>query len=205
MKVLLQYQTFNKELGQFFQPSSHTDILLFLLGLKPAVRTKILQPNQAISNLEKWIRQWKFFIKIDNEGYIYLSNNDALTDQLFYVDNHEKGHEESLGALLGYPSCCCKKIMTVGECNIDHYEKELTKNKFYGKFQLINPSSYRKGVAFISHVPCSTTCFQSLEIAIKFAKFLWSKKLNPLFKPWRRELDNIMSKNLELEINHVIF
>ena len=153
-------------LPECLKQSDYIDLLLFLMHEKPSVR---LGKNDAFSynQMKKWCRKNKFRYVISNDGYMYISKYYTIAKIVQLVDDSSYNHSYILGLLLGYPKCCRKAIMKIGELNIDKYESILCKKKFIGDYRLIDPSLYTKGCALISHVPCSTHCKESLIIAKK--------------------------------------
>ena len=129
-------------------------------------------------------------IQIYND-FFYLSRSLDTVLKASELDHSPIPHENNFGFLMGYPHCCCKKIASLGEYNIDAYESKLIQEPFREEFVLINPSKYRLGSSFIAHVPCSTQCTSSLEIAKKLANFLYANRGFSILDHWIRELDLI--------------
>lgn len=194
-KITRTYRSFILLFQNFFPLSFKVDLILFLLGLKPGLRSKLIKSGINFISFQQWCSQSRYFFEIDSEEFIYIAKNNYLLIKLKKWDHCYQPHEEHLGKLLGYPSCCCKKIAEIGEMNIDAFEAAFVRQPFSGAFQLINPLGYREGTAFISHVPCSSNCLQSLKQAEKLANFLLRNKTEKLFEPWLIQLENIYKKN----------
>lgn len=175
--------------------SANVDIILMILELKPAIRTRVTD-SSIFKYIDDWCKYWSLFCYMDLENYIYIAFDEKLANQLIELDHLTRKQEEKFGQLLGYPSCCCKKIAKIGEAYIDSYEEELCQKKFKAFFRLINPQNYRKGTAFISHVPCSTTCFDSLLIAQRLGLFVLKNKKKAVLQGWVGTLETIY-KDLE--------
>ena len=189
ISIYEQYQ----ERSQYLLPvSANVDIFLFLLKLKPFLRTRF---KSALPNLLDNLRQWSlnhgFSFAYDGFNSIYMAWDKKVLEQIITLDQSFDPHEIPLGLLLGYPHCCCEKIAQLGESGIDDFEAWLSHQEFEGAFKLINPSKYVIGNAFISHVPCSTTCVESLHIAHHFANFLQSHKIETCVQPWITELGDL--------------
>lgn len=164
--------------------SARVDILLFLLGVKQVVRTRPCNESIDLQSLQAWAKRNDLQMIIDQEKFVYISIDPELARQVSMIDRSLEPHEESLGLLLGYPPCCSAHIAKVGETNIDAYEDWLIKQVFGGDFQLINTVNYRLGHAFISHVPCSTSCVASLVQARILKDFISTFQHDPIFSPW---------------------
>lgn len=188
MRVLEAYESFKSHLHLLMPVSANVDVIQFLFGLKPCVRTVIKDSQQEIEPFKKWCRQNNFCWHVDQENFIYFSMNPKLLQQVIHADHSNQKHEELLGNLLGYPECCCKKIAEIGEENIDAFEKYLCQKMFLNSYKLTNPKNYKYGKSYISHVPCSTTCFNSLLIAQKMQKLLLNYKDHHLFSGWLDEV-----------------
>lgn len=188
MDVINAYESFQSNPSLPF--SVNVDVMLLLLGLKPCLRTK-MHSSEGLQLIKSWCHQFKAFFHVDHECFIYISFNKNLMKKVIEVDQCIQKHEETLGKLLGYPECCSKKIASIGEDNIDEFEQTFSQKKFQASYHLINPKNYPKGKAFISHVPCSTSCINSLKIAQKFYLFLKNHETNKLFEGWIKEVRNI--------------
>jgi len=187
--VVHGYSSFISTFGALFLPSLRTDLILLLVGIKPCLRTKVQDYQGHEVSFTQWGQEHHLFHAVAFGDFFYLSPSPGLVQQAKQIDHALVPHERSFGHLLGYPECCCEKIASLGEGNIDAYEMQLVKEPFKGEFTLINPASYRQGQAFISHVPCSTTCMPSLIQAKKFTQFLESHRGLSLFAPWIEELE----------------
>ncbi|WP_228546968.1 hypothetical protein [Candidatus Neptunochlamydia vexilliferae] len=177
-------------IDEFFPLSAKVDFLLFFYGYKPCVRTRLIS-DLNIKKLEDWCHTFQIQYFLDKEDFIYFSFNEVLLSLAVKLDNSVEKHEQAFGELLGYPHCCCKKIAEVGEHEIDAYEQKLLAQGFDGLFQLISPEKYIDGVAFISHVPCSTSCKNSLDLAEQVVEKLTLGKHFPELQQWRTALERI--------------
>lgn len=195
MSKLNVYESYNSQLGLYMPYSANVDIILMIIGLKPAVRTKTKQPNK-FTCIKNWCKSWSFVSYMDQDNYVYIASNAKLIKQLIDLDHLIQKQEDKLGQLLGYPDCCCKKIVEIGEECIDDYEQELCQKEFEALFRLINPQNYRKGTAFISHVPCSTTCLDSLFIAQQLSLFILKNKKHPALHGWIDVLETVYKESL---------
>ena len=163
--------------------NDYIDLLLFLIQQKPNIR---LGKNtfKVYNSMKKWCNKFGYKFIISSSGYMYISRKLLLAKLTQLVDDSLLEHSEILGLLLGYPQCCRKKIKTIGENNIDEYEKQLCKHGFTKPYHLINSSSYTKGYALISHVPCCNNCNESLRIAKKALKIIRQYKSYPWMRRW---------------------
>lgn len=189
--IIKSFNCFVNIADETFFPSSKVDILLFLLNLKPAFRTCI-KTDKAYDLFLGWCDSNQFFFRIDHENFCYAAKEKSIVDDLYKIDHSIYAHEIEMGRQLGYPECCCLKIAKMGEIAIDHYESWLSNQDFKGEFRLINPYKYRQGIAFISHVPCSTDCLPSLKIAKSMAQFIDKHASKPFFKSWINEIQRIL-------------
>jgi hypothetical protein len=164
--------------------SNYIDLLLFLCGLKPAVRFILTNPETK-QEMILWCNENKFHPVFQENRIIYISKNAFFSCIVRFVDNMSCNHEYLLGLLLGYPRCCCKKISSVGEGNIDVLEKIMSNpDEYCDEFKLINPAGYTAGLAYISHIPCSTKCKKSLKIAKIVSRVVCENKSNRTFAQW---------------------
>lgn len=171
--------------------SARVDIILKLLGLKTCLRSRLRNREANWFPLKEWCSQLCYFMETDEEGFVYIAQSEQMLVKMKGLDLSFQPHEEQFGWLLGYPLCCCAKIARIGEVCIDDFEMSFRDEQFSGRYQLINPSKYHLGQAFISHVPCSPTCQNSLDLAEKFANFLIVNREEETFKPWLTELHRI--------------
>lgn|GEM_PF-1592108 len=167
--------------------NDYIDMLLFLIHLKPNVR---LGKNHvtAYNNMKKWCRTNGYKYIISSSGYMYISRLFISAKITQIVDDSMWKHSDLLGTLLGYPKCCRRKIKEIGEQNIDEYERRLCSNGFKKPYHLINSSTYTKGYALISHVPCCNNCKESLLIARQALRVINYYKEYPCMKRWTRVL-----------------
>lgn len=184
----MKKQRFNidnfSNLPKNLKKSDYIDMLLFLLDIKQCVR---LGSNDAAaySLMIKWCAKYKYAYVLGSSQLMYIAKNRFIAKIAQIADDSKYNHSYTLGRLLGYPGCCCKKIASVGENNIDEFEKALAQKGFSPPFDIINPAGYIEGYAFISHVPCCSTCIKSLRIA-KSASNVIENNLNfPNINSWK--------------------
>lgn len=192
--VTNQYLHYSSSLRSCLPRSADVDMLLFLLKLKPSLRTLPLQSSSIQALLKEFCAPYRFSFSIDQEGYCFISRTIKVLEQLIALDHSPVSHEIELGMALGYPQCCCEKIQEVGEACIDTYESSLKMESFEGAFSLIDPCGYQNGSAFISHVPCCATCRPSLKIAQQCSHFLAGNASSGAFAQWNN-LDSKAEKN----------
>lgn len=163
--------------------SAKVDITLLLVGFKPAVR---FIPGMVEPVLGKFTQIFLDYSVGSHEGCVYIANNQLEINKLISADSSFKPHEKEFGSFLGYPSCCCNFIANIGESFIDEYER------FYNgkspKNTLLDISNYLKGIALISHIPCSEECEPSLQIAGSFLNNIKKTQGKGLFKKWQSSL-----------------
>ena len=189
------YEDYVLRVALYMPPSASVDFILLVLGLKPALRTRLLQVER-FEEVRDWCEKWGFFSHLDEEGFIFISPDQSLATEIITLDQSTKKHEYKLGLLFGYPKCCTKKIAEIGEHYIDDYEDKICSATFEAFFCLINPENYRKGTAFISHVPCSSSCFHSLHIAQQLALFVLRNKDKEVLNSWLKELEKIYKEDV---------
>lgn len=166
------------------KPSDYVDFLLFLLREKPCIR---LGFNQAAVYQEMiyWCKDNHLTYIVSKEGFMYISKYRTLAWLAKVVDDSTISHAFLLGKILGYPTCCSKKVASMGECGIDEYEKELVNNNlFQAPYHLTNPQGYVEGYSLISHIPCCTNCNESLRKATKAYKVIEKYSEHPAFYRW---------------------
>ena len=174
-----------EELPKDLKPADYIDLLLFLLKEKPCVR---LGNNslRTYKNVAIWCENNDIDYIISKEGFMYISFSWLCANITQIVDDSVFNHTYLLGKLLGYPTCCSKKIANIGETNIDSYERHLISNcKFLKPYDLISPKGYLEGYSLISHIPCCTTCKESLRIAEKVYNVININQNNPMFEKWK--------------------
>jgi hypothetical protein len=174
-----------ERLPQGLSPSAYVDFFLFIAGLKPSLRIFINDLN-LINQINQWCNENSVFFLSNKDGYVCIAKNRDEVKILQATDDSIQPHEYKLGLLLGYPSCCCKKIAKIGEKNIDNWESLLIKKStFKGQFKLIDIAGYRNGSSLISHIPCSTECEKSLYIAKKSLAIISNYRRNHHFNQWQ--------------------
>lgn len=175
-----------EELTTFMlKPSDYVDLLLYLSRLKSCVRLGY-NNNEVYKKMIYWCKNNNFSFIISEEGFMYISKNYLIAWLAKVIDNSTWNHTLLLGLIFGYPRCCSKKVASIGENNIDNYEKELLmNNKFNAPFDIINPQGYTNGYSLISHIPCCSKCRKSLKIANKIYKIVNKYKDSPSFQNWK--------------------
>ena len=166
------------------KPSDYVDFLVFCMHEKSCVR---LGKNESTvyHEMTLWCNKHNLQYVISEIGYMYVAKSKMLARLARTIDDSLNEHTYFLGKILGYPSCCSRKIAGVGENGIDVFEKELVlKNRFLSPFNLINPEGYLQGYALISHIPCSSECKKSLKLAKKAYQVILDHKDHPAFVRW---------------------
>lgn len=152
-------------------PSFQVDLCLFLAGVKPAIRTHVKHQRKIQPFLNN-ILDFGWHPVHDKSGFLVISKDKDLSQTIIQVDQSPPPHAIQLGCLLGYPECCSKFIEHIGEDGIDKVAEGYKRTDFKGLFSFIDISSYLEGIALISHVPCSTECQPSLNIALSVYSFV---------------------------------
>jgi hypothetical protein len=117
----------------------------------------------------------------DDDNFASVSLEEGHASQVLALDRRAGAHELELGLALGYPVCCCERIASIGEANIDHYAAGIAQWTFAGPYRRINPVGYKSGLALISHLPCSQECRKSLTIAEHAREFVTTYRAERLF------------------------
>ena len=167
------------------KPSDYVDFLLFLAHEKPCLR---LGYNQTDVYLEMiaWCKTHKLAYVVSEAGFMYISKYFPLAYIAKVVDDSTISHTYIFGKILGYPSCCSKRIATIGESNIDKFKKEfVSSSDFRAPYHIINPEGYIDGYSLISHIPCCATCKRSLKKASATYKVILKYGDRPAFSKWR--------------------
>jgi hypothetical protein len=168
---------------QYLGDSARVDITLLLFGLKPSVRLIMKDEKFDTKVLST------FFYTLIKGDSIYISSSNNC-EELKNLDFSTANHTEDFGKLLGYPPCCSRYMGLKGEENIDDIEKLYWQEKT--STPLINTSFYYEGYALISHVPCSTLCQSSKEIATTFIKKLYrTRQENESLSPFGIWVDKL--------------
>lgn len=158
--------------------SATVDIVQFLAGGKPAIRTHIRHPANP-DNIMNWCQKFGFTFASDMDGFVCIACEESMPNLILSIDQSATPHEQELGLLLGYPSCCCSFVGSIGEGNIDACCEIMRYWHFVEPYSLINPSGYLQGEALICHLPCSQTCEASLKLARTALKFVLSNTEQP--------------------------
>ena len=143
--------------------SARVDILLLLLGEKPAART--LAPSLDRLAVSRWCGEFGFYAAQDEDGFVVLASTAEAAKAILELDRSPVRHEYGLGRQLGYPDCCSMAGSRQSESKLDHWGAVLAGQGFSPPYDLTDPSGYVRGQALISHLPCSTRCEASLSIA----------------------------------------
>jgi len=179
---LKAFETLPKNL----KPSDYVDFLLFLAHEKPCLRLGYNQ-SSVYQDMLVWCKKNKLAYVVSKAGFMYISNNFLLALVAKTVDDSTLSHTYVFGKILGYPTCCSRRIAEIGENQIDEYEKELVSNSdFEEPYHIINPKGYIEGYSLISHVPCCETCKKSLEKANSAYQVIMKYKEHPSFEKWSK-------------------
>ena len=169
--------------------TAKVDFCQFLGGIKPAIRTHIQNPKY-LNILTSLFQSFGWYSAYDAEGYIVTSTKERLSNRILEVDRDPFPHEVHLGTLLGYPKCCCEHIAKCGENKIDQKAQAFKRENLKEEFKLIDISLYDRGIALISHVPCSCQCVFSLQMAKLLKVFILSSDNKGNFLSWRKDIRN---------------
>lgn len=150
------------DIPNWLKRSARVDLALLLVGVRPAIRTEIVGPVKS-EIIRRWARSFGWFVAFDDDQYIAISPVSGLPHRVLAIDREQAPHALRLGLALGYPPCCCRAAHRIGEQNLDQWSATIVKRGFIGRFKLIDPSGYSKGISLISHIPCSPYCVASLE------------------------------------------
>ena len=145
--------------------SASVDLAQLAAGVRPAIRTE-MSFSESYETVARWARRHGWNIDIDIDNFIAISPSFNLCRRIIRIDRYQHDHTYQLGRELGYPKCCCRAAERVGESNLDTWEFALAERPFLAPFDAIDPSLYRYGRSLISHIPCSTNCVPSLNMAI---------------------------------------
>jgi hypothetical protein len=168
----------------WLSPSALVDFLLLLLNEKPAVRLRI-DSKSDMDYLRVWCRQSGFDLAADEDCFACITVEAGFASKVLELDRRTDAHEIELGLALGYPFCCCERVASIGESNIDSYAQEVARWPFAGQYRRINPSGYQSGLALISHLPCSPDCAPSLAIADRAREFVINHASEPILSSLR--------------------
>ena len=189
MKGLFDVEAFTNLPGGL-RPSDYVDFLLFLSSKKPVVRLG-KNGEKVYSSVVAWCKTYNIRYYISAERYMYVSKRFLLPWITSVVDDLPVPHAILLGKLFGYPHCCTQKISQLGEDLIDEWElTEFADEDLVGDYRLIDPKLYRKGVALISHVPCSNKCDASLQIAKDVYQIIAKHRDLPCMENWLSHFKN---------------
>jgi hypothetical protein len=168
-------------------PSAKVDLCQFLKGIKPSIRTHTQDPK-CLDTLTSLSNSFGWHSAHDSDGYIAISITHNLPHTILEVDRDPFPHETHLGALLGYPECCCQHIARHGESQIDQVAQDFKVEELQEEFKLIDISLYEKGIALISHVPCSSQCLPSLEMATSLKAYIQESDTGGSFSSWCKDI-----------------
>lgn len=167
------------------KPSDYIDFLLFLSNLKPCVRLGY-NKFDVYNKMIIWCKRYDYYYVVSSEKFMYISKKKFINIFAMKVDNSLYKHSFILGLLFGYPSCCSKKIASIGENNIDAYETSLVSNSgFPNPYHITNPNGYIRGECLISHIPCCDHCKRTLLIAQRTYSIIIKYKNHPRFARWK--------------------
>jgi|ERR1051325_8428199 hypothetical protein len=159
--------------------SARVDFILLFASQKQTVRLKI-QSAVGLEHLRLWCRQSGLDHASDESNFACVSSQAGCARGVLELDRSTQPHELELGLALDYPRCCCERIASIGEANIDSHAARVAQWPFKGPFTRINPSGYESGLALISHLPCSPECRASLAIAEKAREFIRTNESEPV-------------------------
>lgn len=176
-----------ESLPNSLQPSAYVDLLLLLGKEKKSCRFSLNQETVCYEMIQ-WCKINHLSYFLSKTGFMYISTHFFLAWLVKIIDDTKTKHEFLLGKILGYPTCCSRKIASIGESEIDEYEKKLIQHTFFYKpYHIINPEGYLKGYALISHIPCCSTCDKSLKKALKIFRIIEKYKEHPSFYRWTNQ------------------
>ncbi|MBX9806106.1 MAG: DUF483 domain-containing protein [Alphaproteobacteria bacterium] len=170
-----------------FPLSFKVDFCQFLAEIKPAVRTHILK-EQNMNQFLISMLDLGFHSILDNKNFLFISRDKFLSKKIMKVDNSLLPHTAEFGRLLGYPECCVQYIEGFGENEIDRIAENYKASDFNERFSLIDITRYLEGIALISHVPCSTKCQPSLNIATSTYSFIKENNCQKGFNNWAESI-----------------
>ncbi|MBK7918041.1 MAG: hypothetical protein IPJ94_17650 [Chloroflexi bacterium] len=165
--------------------SAWVDFLHFVACGKPVVRTKV-KNEFSLRVLQQWCSTRRLFFLEGNDRYVCIGSDAEITQKVLEIDQSPQPHVFELGQMLGYPKCCCEFVSTVGESQIDELEIQVTNWNFCGQFRLIDPKGYLFGTSLICHIPCSTTCAASLQLAHTAIKYIRINQNYAFTGRWKR-------------------
>lgn len=169
-------------------PSAAIDALHMAAGIKPAMRTRMLELG-ATEAVARWCERHGLSHLADEEGYVCVAVERSLAALVLEVDRQVDAHEARLGQLLGYPPCCCELVATWGEDRIDLLVAEAARWQYVGEYRLINPARYLTGESLVCHLPCSPRCDRTLELARAALGLLRTHAHSAAFKRWNSWLN----------------
>lgn len=146
------------------------DLLQFCASSKRVIRTRIVEGGRT--TVAEWANQNLLHLYVDSGDFAFVGVSMSELVRASSIDQSCEPHELEFGAVLGYPDCCCRFIATRTEAQIDDVGEEQKAWRFEGEFRLINPTGYSQGRALISHLPCSTNCKPSSDLAWKAVRLL---------------------------------
>ena len=159
--------------------SARVDFILLFASQKQTVRLKV-ESAEGLEHLTRWCHQSRLDYASDENNFACVSRQAGRSRDVLELDRRAEPHELELGLALSYPRCCCDRIASIGESNIDSHATRVAQWPFTGPFTRINPSGYESGLALISHLPCSPECRVSLAIANKAREFIRTNESEPM-------------------------
>lgn len=146
-------------------PSVRVDVLQFVATPKAAMRFRTVTPRTDLrAEIGAWAEHQGLGADSD-DAYTCVAVDPATAGRVLRLDASPEPHAYELGIALGYPDCCSAAIAAAGEDRIDSLVAAAHTWRYSPPFQIIDPTSYLTGRAFISHVPCSPHCDPSLRLA----------------------------------------
>jgi hypothetical protein len=152
-------------LPRWLKASAEVDLRQVLSGIRPALRTQLAEPvDQA--TIGRWRRRLGLFGLMDAAGFLVLSRSGFKARRVLTIDSSPGRHEQELGRILGYPSCCAHAAAGIGEKALDDWAMRLALRRRVGRFASLDVRGYGQGRAAISHIPCGPACGASLRMAV---------------------------------------
>ena len=163
------------------RPSAVVDFVLFFASQKPAIRLLVSSETSAEA-LGIWCSKTGYDFATDQDGFSCIATSPGYAEAVLKIDQRLDAHEAELGSALGYPDCCCERLASIGESNIDAYASNVAGWTFVNEFRRINPTQYLNGLSLISHLPCSPNCEASLVIAKQARRFVLTHTTEPILR-----------------------
>lgn len=139
-------------------PASATvDVVTFVAVPRPAMRT-VLTTHGGDVDFD-WTAGLPGWCSASRDGFLVIARSPEALHVVMSLDESPYPHCQELGRALGYPECCSLAADREGEANLDSFEASMTPALGGG---LLDLQGYRAGRAWVSHIPCSPSCYASL-------------------------------------------